>query len=174
MGLAPLRPKRPRLLRAVGDGGVQKQIIERLAPHDVESPTGKSPHVAQVRQLERQDGDLVLGRVEGEGGVVFLRLGHVARAQDEAVALLCLCLEELLDCLESLDRKIRAENSSYTEGETMEGKKKPGKCGRTNPDEAPVATTVLTRVDIMCERDGCSFGKWCKCIVRTMRREMKS
>ena len=63
--LAPLATVRTRLLGTIADTGVQQQIVNWVLADLGEGLLGEGLDVAQVVELEGQDGDGVGGAVEG-------------------------------------------------------------------------------------------------------------
>lgn len=86
-----------RLIRAIADGRVQHKIVNLVLPKLLERITGKALHISEVRELERQDGDLVGVLVVVEAAVGFLGGFDVTGAENDAVGLGL--LQELLDGL---------------------------------------------------------------------------
>ena len=99
--LAPLGTVRPGLVRRVGDGGIEHEIVDLICSQLLQRLPREPPHVAQAGQLERADGDGVGDAVVVEGGVGGLGALGVAGAEDEAVGLGL--LEELLAGFEALE-----------------------------------------------------------------------
>ena len=126
------------LLGAVGDAGVEEEVVQLGGVECGESLLGKRLGALEVGELEREDGQVVLGVVVLDGVVGGLGAGDVAGAEDESVGLLGLG-EELFDCFEALWRGLVICQEGRAEG--GEGG------GSTRPEEAPVATTVFTIVE---------------------------
>lgn len=98
--LAPFATVGTGLLSAIGDTGVEKEVVDGVLADLGEGLFGEGLDVAQVVELQGQDGERVGGAVKGEGVVGLLGALGVAGAEDDAVGLGL--LEELADGFEAL------------------------------------------------------------------------
>lgn len=64
VGFAPFRAMRSWLLCSFGDCCVEKQVVEFILAEPVQRLLSKRLHRLQIGELERQDGQAVLGSIE--------------------------------------------------------------------------------------------------------------
>lgn len=111
----PPPPPHPRPVRFIlpRQARIQQQVLH-LRPffaQPLEDQPRKGPRRAQILQVERQHGQAVPGAVEPQSVIRGLGAGHIAGAEDEAVAVGCVegaVGEELLDDLEALAVRVSA------------------------------------------------------------------
>lgn len=98
--LTPLRPIRTRLVRAVANSSIDHKVVNLVLAELVERLLREFLHIAKVRQLKRQDRNLIGALVVANVAIRFLGGLRVACAKDNAVGLSL--LQELLDSLKAL------------------------------------------------------------------------